>query len=386
VSFPESLVVSALTAVAGWFLLGGLGTRRLRRLADIDARPVDDPPQVSVVIAARQEAQHLRASLTALLAQSYPAFEVVLVDDRSTDATGVIADEMAREDSRLQVVHVTALPAGWLGKTHAMHLGAARARGDYLLFTDADVLFAPGTVARAMRVVVQDDVDHLAVIPCITSPSRILRWSVGAFAIFFVLFTRAWQVSNPRSRASIGIGAFNLVKASIYRAAGGHEPIRLRPDDDLRLGRLLKSGGAKAAVWRSAGMVEVDWYPSVRALIHGMEKNSFAAMNYRLGAAISSFLSQILYAAAFLVPWWVTGPLRLVAILDLVVLLAASAAAARVVRQPAWSALLQPLVLPFMAWVQARAVYLTLRRGGIVWRDTFYPLSELRKDTSGAKL
>jgi cellulose synthase/poly-beta-1,6-N-acetylglucosamine synthase-like glycosyltransferase len=349
VSFPESLVVSALTAVACWFLVGGLGTRRLRRLADIDARPVDDPPQVSVVIAARQEAQHLRASLTALLAQSYPAFEVVLVDDRSTDATGVIADEMAREDSRLQVVHVTALPAGWLGKTHAMHLGAARARGDYLLFTDADVLFAPGTVARAMRVVVQDDVDHLAVIPCITSPSRILRWSVGAFAIFFVLFTRAWQVSNTRSRASIGIGAFNLVKASVYRAAGGHEPIRLRPDDDLRLGRLLKSGGAKAAVWRSAGMVEVDWYPSVRALIHGMEKNSFAAMNYRLGAAISSFLSQILYAAAFLVPWWVTGPLRVVAILDLVVLLAASAAAARVVRQPAWSALLQPLVLPFMA-------------------------------------
>ena len=378
-SFPQSLVVSALTAVAAWFLVAGVGTRRLRRLADIDARPLDNPPQVSVVIAARQEAQHLGAALTALLAQAYPAFEVVLVNDRSTDATGAIADEMARVDRRLQVVHVTTLPAGWLGKTHAMHVGAARARGDYLLFTDGDVVFAPGTLSRAMRVVVQDEVDHLAVIPCITSPSHTLRWSVGAFAIFFLLFTRAWQVSDPRRRASIGIGAFNLVRTAAYRAAGGHEPIRLRPDDDLRLGRLLKSRGANAAVWRSAGMVEVDWYPSVRALIRGMEKNSFAALDYRLGAAIWSAAAQLLYGAAFLTPIWLTGPGRVVALVDLAVILAASAAAARVVRQPGWSALLQPIVMPFMAWVQARAVFLTLRRGGIVWRDTFYSLSELRK-------
>ncbi len=375
----QSLVAIVLTFTAAIFLVAGLGTRKLRRLTDISDRPLDNPPFVSVVIAARQEAEHLRATLTALLAQSYPAFEVVLVNDRSTDSTGSIADEMARADGRLQVVHVTSLPGGWLGKTHAMHAGAARARGDYVLFTDGDVVFAPGALTRAMRLVGQDNVDHLAVVPCITSPSRVVRWSVGAFSIFFLLFTRAWQVADPRSRASIGIGAFNLVRTSVYRAAGGHEPIRLRPDDDLRLGRLLKSRGAKAAVWRSAGLVQVDWYPSVRALIHGMEKNSFAALDYRVGAAIASVASQLLYAAAFLVPLWVTGALRVVVLFDLAVAIAASAAAARVVRQPVWSALLQPLVLPFMAWVQARAILLTLRRGGIVWRDTFYPLSELRK-------
>ena len=260
-----------------------------------------------------------------------------------------------------------------------MHVGAASAHGEFVLFTDGDVIFAPGTLTRAMRVVVQGAVDHLAVVPCITSPSGAVRWSVGAYSIFFLLFTRAWRAADPRSRASIGIGAFNLVRTTVYRAAGGHEPIRLRPDDDLRLGRLLKSRGATAAVWRSAGMVQVDWYPSVRALIHGMEKNSFAALDYRVGAAIVSFTGQLLYAAAFLVPFWVTGALRVVVILDLAVVIAASAAAARVVRQPWWTALLQPFVLPFMAWVQARAILLTLRRGGIVWRDTFYPLSELRR-------
>lgn len=375
----QSLIAIVLTATAAIFVVAGLGTRKLRPLADISDRPIDNPPFLSVVIAARQEAGHLRATLTALLAQSYPALEVVLVNDRSTDSTGSIADEMARANNRLQVVHVMSLPGGWLGKTHAMQAGAARARGAYVLFTDGDVVFAPGTLTRAMRLVVQDNVDHLAVLPCITSPSRAVRWSVGAFSIFFLLFTRAWQVADPRSRASIGIGAFNLVRTSVYRAAGGHEPIRLRPDDDLRLGRLLKSRGATTAVWRSAGMVQVDWYPSVRGLIHGMEKNSFAALDYRVGAAVASFASQLLYAAAFLVPFWVSGPLRVIVILDLAVVIAASAAAARVVCQPGWTALLQPFVLPFMTWVQARAILLTLRRGGIVWRDTFYPLNELRR-------
>ena len=302
-----------------------------------------------------------------------------MVNDRSTDATGSIADEMARADARLQVVHLKSLPGGWLGKTHAMHVGAGRAHGEFVLFTDGDVIFAPGTLTRAMRLVVQGAVDHLAVVPCITSPSGAVRWSVGAYSIFFLLFTRAWQAADPRSRASIGIGAFNLVRTSVYRAAGGHEPIRLRPDDDLRLGRLLKSRGATTAVWRSAGTVQVDWYPSIRGLIHGMEKNSFAALDYRVGAAVASVAGQLLHAAAFLVPFWVTGPLRVVVILDLAVVIAASAVAARVVRQPWWTALLQPFVLLFMTWVQARAILLTLRRGGIVWRDTFYPLSMLRK-------
>src|SRR6476646_6390948 len=188
----QSLVAIALTFTAAIFLVAGLGTRKLRRLADISDRPIDNPPFLSVVIAARQEAEHLPATLTALLAQSYPAFEVVLVNDRSTDATGSIAEEMARADARLQVVHVTSLPGGWLGKTHAMHTGAARARGEFLLFTDGDVVFAPGTLARAMRLVVQEKVDHLAVVPCITSPSRILRLSVGAVALKYKLFTRAW--------------------------------------------------------------------------------------------------------------------------------------------------------------------------------------------------
>ena len=110
-----------------------------------------------------------------------------------------------------------------------------------------------------------------------------------------------------------------------------------------------------------------------------MEKNSFAALDYRLGRRHRERRRPASLYAAFLVPLWVTGPLRVVVLLALVIVVAASAAAARVVRQPAWSALLQPLVLPFFAWVQARAILLTLRRGGIVWRDTFYPLSELRK-------
>jgi hypothetical protein len=274
---------------------------------------------------------------------------------------------------------VTSLPDGWLGKTHALHVGATRARGEYLLFTDADVVFALGTVERAMRLVVSGGIQHLSVVPWITSPSRAVRWLVGAFSIFFVLFTRAWRVGDPRSTASIGIGAFNLVKSSAYWGAGGHAPIRLRPDDDLRLGRLLKQTGATSQVWSSGGTIQVDWYPTLGALIRGVEKNTFAALDYRLGAAIASGIGQLLYALAFSTPFLTTGAVRLVAIVDLAVMLAASAAAATLIGQPGVCAVLQPVALPFFAWVQARAVILTLWRGGIVWRGTFYSLAELRR-------
>ena len=144
------------------------------------------------------------------------------MDDRSTDATGAIADVAAASDRRVRAIHVAGLPDGWLGKNNALHLGASKAEGDILLFTDADVRLHPRAIAKAVAVMTAERLDHLSVLPTITSPSRGVRWHVGAFAIFFLLFTRAWRVAEPDSDASIGIGAFNMVRAGLYRAAGGH--------------------------------------------------------------------------------------------------------------------------------------------------------------------
>ncbi len=372
------LLVATATATAGIFLVAAVGARRIRRLADAPPIGPGGAPRVSVIVAARDEAAHLRAALTSLLAQRYAALEIVLVDDRSTDDTGAIADEIAAHHPALRVRHVTTLPDGWLGKNHALQAGASDASGEFLLFTDADVVFAPDAIARAMTVVAAERLDHLAVIPGITSPSRLVRWSVGSFSIFFVLFTRAWQVGNPRSSASIGIGAFNLVRTSSYRAAGRHEPIRLRPDDDLVLGRLLKRHGGRAALWHGDRTVEVDWYPSARGLVRGMEKNAYSGMNYRLWAAMLSLAGLVLHAALFTFPLFLQGAWRVVALADLAVIVGATGVCARLVGQNPLCALLQPVSVLLMAFAQTRAVALTIWRGGIEWRGTFYSLASLR--------
>ena len=295
------LLTIALALTAGFFAVAAIGMRRIGRLTDNRDRRVDGP-HVSVVLAARDEARHLGATLDTLRAQTYPSLEIVVVDDRSSDATGAIADAAAAADARIQVVHVESLPEGWLGKNHALQAGAARTRGEFLLFTDADVRFSQGTIAGAVEIVEAEGLDHLAALPTITSPSPAVRWSIGAFAMFFLLFTRAWRVPDPSSRASIGIGAFNLVRASAYRAVGGHEQIRLRPDDDLMLGRVLKQHGFRAGLRTSGGTVNVDWYASLGELVRGVEKNTFAGLNYSALAAVASVSGLILHAGTFCFP------------------------------------------------------------------------------------
>jgi cellulose synthase/poly-beta-1,6-N-acetylglucosamine synthase-like glycosyltransferase len=339
-----------------------------------------DAPRVSVVLAARDEAKHLPATLAALAVQTHAELEVVIVDDRSTDATGAIADKAAASGRRVQAIHVAALPDGWLGKNNALHVGAAGADGEILLFTDADVRLHPRAIAKAVAVMSADELDHLSVLPTITSPSRGVRWHVGAFAIFFLLFTRAWRVARADSDASIGIGAFNMVRAGLYRAAGGHTRIRLRPDDDLMLGRILKQHGGRAGVRMSGNMVNVDWYGSLRELVKGVEKNTFAALDYRVSAALVSTAALALHATYFLVPVLVDGWGRWLAIVDVLTLLIAGAVAAPSIGQAPACTLLQPVTALLFAGVQARATLLTLVRGGIFWRGTFYPLAELRRN------
>mgnify|MGYP001237708278 CR=1 FL=1 len=221
-----------------------LGMRRLGRLALAD--PIAGPaPRVSVVVAARNEARGVEAGMRSLLAQHYPALEIVAVNDRSTDETGAILDRLALGEPRLRVVHVAELPAGWLGKNHALALGAAAASGAWLLFTDADVVMQRDTLSRAIGHAERTGLDHLTVVPDLILPGLLKCFTVG-FIVWFSVYVRPWKASDPKSRFFVGVGAFNLVRTTAYQRAGGHEPIRMRPDDDLKLGKILKRSGARA--------------------------------------------------------------------------------------------------------------------------------------------
>jgi cellulose synthase/poly-beta-1,6-N-acetylglucosamine synthase-like glycosyltransferase len=358
-----------------------IGNRSVRSLRDVAASPPPGAPLVSVITAARNEERNIREALGSLLALDYPNFELIVVDDRSEDGTGAILEDMASQFPALQVVRVTELPAGWLGKNHALWKGAGQARGDILLFTDADIVMEPTALNRAVRFLLENRLDHLAVTPRMTMPGTFLSMFGLAFILIFSVFARPWKARDPKSRCFIGIGAFNLVRAGAYRSVGGHETIRLRPDDDMKLGKILKKGGCRSEVAYGPEFLSVEWYSSVSEVIRGLEKNAFAGCDYRLSLVLFGVCFHLAGSVFPYIALFITeGPTRMIygAVVALVTLLLADCARFHGARP--WQAIgFAPSALLF-CWIVLRTTFLNLVQGGISWRGTFYPLEELKRN------
>ena len=357
-----------------------LGLRRLERLSGVP--PLAGPaPRVTLVTAARDEAAGVEAAARSLLAQEYPALDFVMVNDRSTDATGAILDRLAARDPRLQVVHVREVPPGWLGKNHALQRGADAAPGEWLLFADADIVMHPTTVARAMTYAERRGLDHLTLLPDLVMPGLLLQGFVSAFIIWFSGYLRPWKARDPSSRFAVGVGAFNLVRTRSYLAAGGHAPIRMRPDDDLKLGVILKRSGARQDVVLGRGLVSVEWYPSLREAVRGLMKNSFAVVEYNPVLMVLGAIAYLLIGLAPLAALGFGSPdVRWLGGAAIAFQLVLHWRGTRESGAPPQAALLYPVVSVIFAWIVLRALVVNLWQGGIVWRGTFYPLSELRRN------
>jgi cellulose synthase/poly-beta-1,6-N-acetylglucosamine synthase-like glycosyltransferase len=273
--------------------LGNRATEYLRAVP-----PWQEPscgPVLSIIIPARNEEKNIKESLQSVLNQDYRNTQILVMDDRSSDGTAAILDEMAQLHNRLRVFHIAELPEGWLGKNHALYYGARHASGEFLLFADADVVMHPSTVGRAMRYIVQEQVDHVTVGPEIDMPGLLLRIFSGVFTLFFALYARPWKAKDPRSSRHVGIGAFNLVRASAYHASGTHEAIAMRPDDDMKLGKILKNHEFKQRVLFAEDMIRVEWYGSFAELVSGLEKNAFAGVEYSLPVMVLGTLFLLLF-------------------------------------------------------------------------------------------
>lgn len=353
------------------------GFSRLQQLRDIP--PVlDQAPTVSIVVAARDEERHVEAAVTSVLRLDYPGYELVVVNDRSTDRTGEILRSVAARERRLQVVTVTELPTGWLGKNHALHMGAARATGELLLFTDADIVFDPTALTRAVALMQRMRADHLAVAPELVLPSIPLTAFVNYLFLWLFLALRPWRTMDPRSSAYTGIGAFNLVTRAAYQAVGGHARIAMRPDDDLMLGKLLKRSGFRQLVAMGLDQLSVEWYRTLGEAIRAFRKNTFAALNYSVVLAVASVLGNLGSTWLFIVPFLGDGPERVLHAIAAMALTAASAWHARAQRMKPWLAPLYPVASALSAFVIGSIVARTLWTRSIDWRGTSYSLDELR--------
>ena len=355
------------------------GNRSIGFLRDIAPALPARPPRVSVVIAARDEARGIEAALGALLAQDYPDYELIVVDDRSSDATPAILARTAARDARLTVVRIDELPAGWLGKNYALECGARAASGGILVFADADVVMRPDVLTRAVSHALNARRDHIAITPEVVAPGVLLGMFMGAFTMFFMLYARPWKAPDAKSRCFIGIGAFNLVRAEVYRAVGGHRRIALRPDDDIKLGKIIKDAGYAQEMLFGGGLMRVEWYPTLAALARGLEKNSLAGVDYRVAVMAWGTLAQVLIFV------WPFGALAVTSGMTFAlnaavcgVLLAAYVETARVVGAPRWYAAGFPVMAAVFVWILWRATFITLRDGGITWRGTRYPLAALK--------
>ncbi|MFP3983058.1 MAG: glycosyltransferase [Desulfurivibrionaceae bacterium] len=355
------------------------GVRRMTHIRDVPRLKGGGIPRVSVVIPACNEEKTITPALESVLNLDYPGLEVIVVNDRSTDYTGKVLEGIKKRYPELRVFTVTELPRGWLGKCHALQYGAERARGEYILFTDADVIMERSTLSRAMHHVLANRLDHLCMFFSNMASGGLLNTLLMEIAGGLLLFFKPWKAGDPESRHFMGVGAFNLVKSSAYRAIGGHRSIALQPIDDIMLGRAIKESGYAQDCLLGTGFVRVAWYSRVGDLVRGLMKNIFAACDYRTGRVLAG-IALILFLNVL--PFWgallSTGSVSLLFLIAVLVRLGSFAGGLPASGLSPWYAP-WALVTPYIQiYIIIRATVITLRNKGITWRGTYYPLADLK--------
>jgi len=384
----EALVNLMLTGLLGFLALGwvvqaiqsGTGMRRIPHLENTEPLAPERCPSVSILVAARDEAERLPRALATLLAQDHPDFEVIVVDDRSTDGTSEILGRMQQQDERLQVLSIKDLPPGWLGKPHALQQAFQRSRGEWLVFTDADVRFAPEVLRRALTMVQRGRQDHLTLFGAVDMVGFWEKTAVSFFGMGLILYCQAWKVSDPRSRAYCGVGSFQMIRRTAYEAIGTHRRLAMEVIDDMKLGKLVKKGGFRSGMGAAQESIAVRWQEGFRNIIRGTTKNMFAGADFQLWRAVAQMTMLLaFYVLPFVLLPLTSGVPMILASVSAVLAVTQLGAWARGTRISPLFGLTAPLGALILCYMLARSTVVTLAQGGIRWRDTFYSLEDVRK-------
>ncbi len=350
--------------------------------AEWDRRPPGNL-RVSIIVPARNEEENIEPPLTQLLSLDYDNYEVIAVDDRSTDDTGAIMDRIGESPAahgRLKVIHVEELPSGWLGKTHAMWSASQQASGDWLLFTDADVFFKPDSLRRALAYAEAARADHVVVFPRIVMHHPGEKMMIAFFQTLFVFGHRPWKVADPKTKDHMGVGAFNLIRRPVYDAIGTYQALRFEVLDDMKLGKVVKNAGYAQRVAFGEDLISVRWAKGALGVVDNLTKNFFAVLSFQwwrslVSAAGLAFLNLVPFLGIWLAHGWARLPYA-VALISMFSIYVGMSLKSSV---PPYYFLLHPVSTSLFIYLTLRSMTLTLSRGGVVWRGTFYPLDELRR-------
>lgn len=343
-------------------------------------------PMVSIIVPACNEDGHLEQSLLSRLNQDYPRFELIVINDRSTDGTKEIIDRIAAIDGRLIPINITELPNGWLGKVHALHQGVKLAKGEWYLFSDADITFKPEMLRSAINYAQSQQVQHLTCIPEAELYNDFwVDVTCFGFLLLFCNSARIPDINQNKGNNAIGLGAFNLVEARVFNQTKGFEWLKMEPADDMGVGLMLNQHGAKSRVADGLGLMIFPWYQNLNQAFSGLEKNTFGP------GSQYSYLKQI-EIVLFLLAMGLLPSIALVLGLlssDIILIISGSMAwltniiVAFTVPKASYKELPFYLLLPFgiilIATIMANAAWKCFQNSGVYWRGTLYPVEQLRE-------
>jgi glycosyltransferase involved in cell wall biosynthesis len=390
------LTVQIITALSSMLALGWLwqavaALRGVPTLPDLTragaARP--DPaesaaPDVTVIVPACNEEESIQATLRSLLASTGVRLQIVAVNDRSTDQTGELMDAVAAEAETvdgphtLRVIQNRELPPGWLGKAHALALAAGRATAPWLLFTDGDVTFDTRAIALALGYARAERADHVVLIFTIQLKSVAEAAVLAAFQALAAWNTRLWKVADPKARDFFGAGGFNLVRREVYERLGGFAALRMEVVEDLRLAWKIKRAGYAQRIVLGPGLARIRWIDGALSIVGLVEKNGFAGLRYRVGISLLAFLGFAVQIVLPLAAMACGGWAALAGLLTYALIAVAYAANRLVTQVSPWVAVFFAPATAILLFAFARSMFLTIKRNGVLWRGTLYPLDELR--------
>jgi chlorobactene glucosyltransferase len=267
--------------------------------------PPQDAPLISVCVPARNEERNIRLCVESLLAQDYPNFEVIVLDDRSGDATPEILRQLVVNDHRLKVIHGSDLPNGWAGKPHALFQASAAASGEWLCFVDADTFLSPNTLSSCYTKAIETQADLFTIMTFQILGSF---WEKVVMPIVMTALSVGFsprKVNDPGREDAIANGQFILIKRSVYDAIGGHASVRDQIVEDKAISEQVKRNGYRLIVADGYAVARTRMYRSLSEMWEGWTKNIYLGLRDRPSLMwLGVFGAFLAWMAAFILPVW----------------------------------------------------------------------------------
>jgi chlorobactene glucosyltransferase len=351
------------------------------------AQPPSNPPLISVCVPARNEERNIRACVEGILNQDYPNLEVIVLDDRSTDATPEILRKLAAQNDKLHVISGSDLSAGWAGKPHALHQASAVARGEWLCFIDADTFLAPETLSSCYAKALETDADMFTIMTFQILGSF---WEKTVMPLVMTALSVGFsprKVNNPKTRDAIANGQFILIKCSVYDAIGGHESIKDRIVEDKALSERVKWNGHRLIVADGMRVARTRMYTSLPEMWEGWTKNIYLGLRDQAGLLwLGAFGAFLAFMASLFLPLWpllgIIGYLKGGGGMALTVtaealalweyLIVVRAQIARKMNISRWYALTTPLGAAVFAAMMLASTWKVISGKGVTWKGRTY--------------